>query len=160
MTRAFRNAFLALTLAAFALGAFAQQAAKNPEIGTWKLNVAKSKYSPGPAPKSNTITMEAAGDAVKYTAKGENAEGKPTMQEYTAKYDGKDVPVTGSPVTDMVAIKRIDSHTVERVNKKDGKVMTTTRRVYSKDGKTLTVTTNGTNSKGEKVHNVAHFDRM
>ena len=154
------GAVLGFALAIFAAGATAQQAAKNPEVGTWKLDVAKSKYSPGPAPKSNTITMEAAGDGVKYTAKGEGSDGKPTSQEYTAKYDGKDVAITGSPATDMASFKRVDSHTVMRTNKKDGKVMTTAKRVYSKDGKTMTVTIEGKNAKGEKVHNVLHYDRM
>ena len=66
--------------------------AGDPALGTWKLNVAKSKYSPGPAPKSSTVTYEAVGDAVKRTGEGIAADGKKTGFSYTAKFDGKDYP--------------------------------------------------------------------
>ena len=148
---------LGLALALAPAAALAQ--AKNPEIGTWKLNVEKSKYSPGPAPKGTTLIMEAAGDGVKYTSKSVNAEGKETSAQYTAKYDGKDVPLSGSETADTTSLKRIDANTVERTNKKGGKVVTTARRVYSKDGKSFTVTTDGVNAKGEKLHNVQVFER-
>ena len=154
-----RSALLGLALAIVAIGASAQQA-KNPEVGTWKLNLAKSKYNPGPAPQSLTIVMEAAGDGVKYTSKGVNAEGKATGVEYTAKYDGKDVPLTGSQVANTTSLKKIDAHTVHRVDKKDGKVVTTIHRVYSKDGKSFTATTKGTNAKGEATNNTLVYDRV
>ena len=160
MKSVWRSAFLGLALAAFAVGASAQQA-KNPEIGTWKLNVEKSKWTPGPAPKSNTIVMEAVGtDGVKYTSKGVNAEGKPTGQEYSGKYDGKDVPLTGSPTANTTSMKMVDAWTVERVTKKDGKVMTTIRREYSKDGKSFVAKNSGTNAKGEKFNDVLVWERM
>src|SRR5215470_17760684 len=72
----------------------------DPFIGTWKLNLAKSKYSPGPSPKSQTVTHEAVGQGVKFTAKGTDAEGKPIDFQFTANYDGKDYPVTGNPIFD------------------------------------------------------------
>ena len=155
-----RSALLGLALAVFAVGASAQQA-KNSELGTWKLNLEKSKYSPGPPPKSPTmLTMEAAGDGVKYSSKGVDAEGKPTGAEYTAKYDGKDVPLKGAPVADTTSLRRIDANTVERVNKKGGKVVTTIRREYSKDGKHFTAKVTGTNAKGEAINNTLVYDRM
>ena len=154
-----RSAFLGLGLALVVAGASAQ-ANKNPEIGTWTLNVAKSKWSPGPGPKSNTVTMEAAGNGVKYTSKGEDSGGKPTGQEYTGNYDGKDVPLKGSQLADSTSMRRIDSHTVERVTKKDGKLVTTIRREYAKDGKSFTAKVTGTNSKGEAVNNTLFYDRM
>ncbi|MDQ6705604.1 MAG: hypothetical protein M3Z85_06535, partial [Acidobacteriota bacterium] len=70
--------------------------AADPAVGSWKLNVAKSKYSPGPAPKSATITYEETADGIKRTAESIDAEGKKTSFEYTAKFDGKDYPVSGS----------------------------------------------------------------
>jgi hypothetical protein len=70
--------------------------ASNPRLGTWKLNVEKSKYHPGPAPQSVTMKIEAAGEGEKATTEGVNAAGVPTKTEYTAQYDGKDTPMTGS----------------------------------------------------------------
>lgn len=128
-------------------------------LGTWELNLAKSKYSPGPAPKSQTRTYEAVGEAVKYSAKGVDAEGKPTLVEYTASYDGKDYPITGTPDADSISLKRIDDHTSEATQRKAGKVVLTVKRVVSKDGKVLTTTATGTNAKGQALHNVVVFDR-
>src|SRR5690242_8488397 len=128
--------------------------ATDPASGTWELNLAKSKFSPGPPPKSQTRTFEVAGADVKYTLKGIDAEGKPTLVQYTAKYDGKDYPVTGSPDFDAISLKRVDAVTTEATTKKGGKVVGTTKRVVSKDGKTLTLTTIGTNAKGQAVNNV------
>jgi hypothetical protein len=145
----------AIALTVMALPAHAADAL----LGTWELNLAKSKYSPGPAPKSQTRTYEAVGEAVKYTAKGVDAEGKPTLVEYTASYDGKDYPITGSPDADTISLKRIDDHTSEATQKKAGKVVLTVKRVISTDGKVLTTTASGTNSKGQAFKNVVVFDR-
>src|SRR5262245_36012520 len=120
-------AVLAVCLVALSpLSGFAQT---DPFIGTWKLNLAKSKYSPVPPPKSQTITYEAVGQGVKYTAKGTDAEGKPINLQITFNYDGKDYPITGSPDFDTVALKRIDANTVEITRKKAGKVVSTGTRV-------------------------------
>src|SRR5262245_56367524 len=81
--------------------------ASNPRFGTWKLNVAKSKYDPGPATQSVTMKVEAAGEGEKATTEGVNATGAPTKTEYTAQYDGKDYAMTGSQNADMVSLKRI-----------------------------------------------------
>ena len=132
----------------------------SPEVGTWKLNVAKSKYSPGPAPKSQSVTFAAAGQGVKVTTEGVAADGSKTAQSYTANYDGKDVPLTGSATTDMVSLKRVNATTVERTDKKAGKVVQTLTRVVSADGKTLTITTKGTNAEGKPVNNVAVYDKQ
>ncbi|TMA29559.1 MAG: hypothetical protein E6J78_02090 [Deltaproteobacteria bacterium] len=59
-----------------------------------------------------------------------------------------------------MSLKRIDARTSERVDKKDGKVVQKFRRVMAKDGKSLTVTTDGKNAKGQKVHNVAVYDKQ
>jgi hypothetical protein len=96
--------------------------ASDARIGTWKLNVEKSKYSPGPAPQSQTLKVEAAGEGEKATTEGVNAAGTPTMTQYTANYDGKDYPLTGSQNADTVSLKRIDARTTERTDKKGDKV--------------------------------------
>jgi hypothetical protein len=120
--------------------------ASNPRIGTWKLNVEKSKYSPGPAPQSGTMKIEASGEGEKATTEGVNAAGTATMTQYTAQYDGKDYPITGSQNADTVSLKRIDARTMERTDKKGEKVVATSTRVVSEDGKTMTVTVKGTNA--------------
>jgi len=133
--------------------------APDPGSGTWELNLAKSKFSPGPPPKNLTRTFEVTGAGVKYSLKGTDAEGKPILVEYTAKYDGKDYPVTGSPDFDTIALKRIDAGTTEATMKKAGKVVQTGKRVVSKDGKELTLTTTGKNAEGQAVNNVSVFEK-
>jgi hypothetical protein len=136
-------------------------AAEDPLIGTWKLNLAKSKYSPGPLPQGETLKFEAYGDnGIKVTAQITDAQGKATVIEYSGSFDGKDVPVTGAEDADTASMKRINAYTTERAYKKAGKVTTTARRVVSKDGKTLTVTSKGTNAKGQAVNNVSVLDKQ
>jgi hypothetical protein len=134
--------------------------ASDARIGTWKLNVEKSKYSPGPAPKSETLKIEAAGEGEKATTEGVNAAGTATKTEYTAKYDGKDYPLTGSQNVDTVSLKRIDARTIERTNKKGEKVVTTVTQVLSPDGKTMTSTVKGTNAQGQVVDNVVVWEKQ
>ena len=133
--------------------------ATDPAAGTWELNLAKSKFSPGPPPKSLTRTYEVIGAGVKYTAKGIDANGKPTLVQFTAKYDSKDYPVTGSPDFDTISLKRLDASKSEATLKKAGKVVQTTTRVVSKDGETLTLTVKGMNAEGQTVNDVLVFDK-
>ena len=131
----------------------------DPLVGTWVLNVAKSKYSPGPPPKSQTSVYEAAANGVKVSTDTVPAEGAPTKTTYTASYDGKEVAVTGNPDWDAVALKRTDSHHVEFTRKRNGKVVQTGTIAISKDGATRTVTTDGVNAKGVKIHTVGVYER-
>src|SRR5436309_16053752 len=122
----------------------------DPFMGTWKLNESKSKLSAG-APKNNTVIYEAAGDSIKITVDGTDADGKPTHSEWTGKFDGKDYPVTGDPTADMRSYKQINDHTLSLTNKKDGKETLTGRVVISKDGKSRTVKISGKDASGKKV---------
>src|SRR5262249_6707189 len=145
----------------FALFGFAATlVAADPSAGAWELNPAKSKYSPGPAPPSATTTYEENARGLKHTGANHLPDGTKTRFEYTAKYDGKDHPVTGTDRYDAVALKRINDRTVDSTLKKSGKVITTSRRVVSKDGKTMTLTISGTNAKGENMKNVAVFEKQ
>ena len=129
-------------------------------MGTWKLNVEKSKFSPGPAPKSLTVKFESVGKGVKVTTDGVGADGKPNATEYTANYDGKDNPLKGSPVADTISLRRTNALTTVRTDKKAGKVVQTLRREIAKDGKSFTVTVKGTNAKGEPVNNHLVFEKQ
>ena len=134
-------------------------AQSDPAVGSWALNLGKSKYTPGPAPKSQTVTITAVPNGIKVSAKGVDGDGKPTSTEYTASYDGKDVPVLFNLVYDVTALKRIDANTSELVRKKAGKTVQTARRLISTDGKTMTVTTTGVDERGRQVNNVAVYDK-
>jgi len=119
-------------------------------MGTWKLNEAKSKIGPG-APKNTTVVYEAAGDDVKVTVDGTNADGTPAHNEWTGKFDGKDYPLTGDPNSDTRTYKQVNDHTLALTQKKGSKVTVSGRIVVSADGKSRTVTTSGTDSTGKKV---------
>ena len=106
-------------------------------VGTWKLNVAKSKLGPGPAPRSVTSTIEALGESTRMTGVRIGADGIRTEASYTAKVDGKDYPIKGSANADTVSLKRIDARTIERTDKRAGKVIETSTSVFSEDGKAL-----------------------
>jgi hypothetical protein len=95
--------------------------AANSNLGTWKLNEAKSKLAPG-MPKNLTVVYTASGDSIKGTIDGVDGQGKPTHNEWTGKFDGKDYPVTGDPNSDARAIKQVDDRTVDITVKKGGKV--------------------------------------
>jgi hypothetical protein len=144
---------IALTMA---LGgtAFAQA------VGTWTLNLAKSKYHQGKAPKSTTLVYEAAGEGIKVTVDQVPADGPPIHYIFTANYDGKDVPVVGNPNADTQARTRVNATTTKLVNKKDGKILSTATLVVSADGKTLTITTTGKDAKGQNIDSVAVYDKQ
>ena len=136
-------------------------------LGTWKLNLAKSKFDPGPPLRSMRVTREQVGDAVKYTIEQEDANGIHRTIVEAPKYDGKDYPRTiqdtprvGPPVPDTIALKRIDADTVEETLKKSDKVVQTARQVVSKDGKMITTTLTGTTVGGQPVHVVLVYDKQ
>jgi hypothetical protein len=118
-------------------------------LGTWKLNIGKSKFNPTAPVKSLTMTREAAEGGVKLTTTGEQADGTKINSSYTAKYDGNTYPVTGAP-WDTISIKQVDPNTLTTVTKKTGgKYKATGRTVISKDGMTMTTTSKGTNAEGK-----------
>jgi hypothetical protein len=158
-----RNKRLLVCVLAMGVGVlmlFAVTAAADQLSGTWKMNPEKSKYSPGPAPKSLTVVVESDDSNYKIDATGTEADGKPTHAQYSAKFDGKDYPVTGLVNADSVSVKRIDASTVETTQKKDGKAVMTISTEVSKDGKTRTNTYLGKNAEGKDVHNVVVFDKQ
>jgi hypothetical protein len=129
-------------------------------LGTWNLDLAKSKYSPGPAPKSLTLKFEAAPGGIKFTGDGVGADGKPNHSMFLSKFDGKDVPYEGNPDADMASPMRIDDNSYSNTWKKGGKATITAKVVVSSDGKTMTITQTGTNAKGEPVNNVIVYNKQ
>jgi hypothetical protein len=128
-------------------------------MGTWKLNEAKTKFPPNAA-KNTTVVYEAAGDNVKVTVDGIDQDGKPTHNEWTGKFDGKDYPLVGDPAADTRSYKRINGRTTSLTNKKDGKVTATGRIVVSTDGKSRTVTVKGTDAAGKAFQYSAVYDKQ
>jgi hypothetical protein len=133
--------------------------AQDAQMGTWKLNDAKSKFAPG-VTKNNRVVVEATGDNVTVTVDGTDKDGKATHNDWTGKFDGKDYPVTGDPNSDVRSLTKIDDHTLGLNVKKGGKTTMTGRIVVSADGKSRTVTTSGTDAKGKKVSSTAVYDRQ
>ena len=130
----------------------------DPNIGTWKLNEAKSKFA-GKA-RNQTVVYEAAGDQTKVTVDGVDESGGAAHSEWTGKFDGKDYPVTGDANSDVRSYRKVNARTLALTGKKGGKTTLTGRIVISRDGKTRTVTTTATNAQGKKVTNVAFYDKQ
>jgi hypothetical protein len=153
--------FVAVALLAVA-GSFTVQAQSNPLVGTWKLNVEKSKYEPEPVPKSLTRTVEAQGAGVKYTFAGVAADGKPIAYGFSVQFDGKDNPVSGSMPSgaDTISAKQTDSNHYVATLKKAGKVVGTSKVTVSKDGTMTTVDASGTTASGTKIHEVQVYDKQ
>lgn len=148
-------------LALFSALLVTASAQSDPQVGVWKLNVEKSKYSPGPAPKSATTRIEAAGAGTKVVVDQVMPDGAVRHWEYTSNNDGKDSPVTGNnPDADVIARTRTNANTVTQTSKKGGKVTTSQTSTVSSDGKTRTVTTKGTSASGQQVNNVAVYEKQ
>lgn len=150
----------------FAL-AFAQAAVPaaapptSPALGTWKLNVAKSTFTPGPGWRSQTRTYSTApGGGVLISWTGVGAHGEAMHVRFISRLDGKDYPMKGSANYDTLNAVAVDPFTVKSEEKRDGKVVGVAMRKISADGKVMTITDDGTNRKGEKFSQVLVFDRQ
>ncbi len=132
----------------------------SPQVGTWKLNEAKSTLAPGMA-KNDMVVYEAMGADMRITVDGIGVDGKPTHNVWLGKFDGKDYPVTGDDaIGDARSYKTTDANTLDMIIKNDGKVTATGQIVLSADGKTRTVTLSRTDAQGKKVSNTAVYDRQ
>jgi hypothetical protein len=149
---------IALTISLVFVSSVALGFQDNPNMGTWKLNEAKSKFA-GKA-RNHTVVYEAVGDQIKVTVDGVDENGAAVHNEWTGKFDEKDYPVTGDSNADVRSYRRMNASTLVLTNKKGGKATLTGRIVISKDGKTRTVTTTATDAKGKRVKNVAVYDKQ
>lgn len=160
---------LKVTLLMVLLGGYGSLfAADDPFVGTWLINLSKSKFNPGPPPKVLINKYEAFGpDGLKITTVSLTNTGL-TVRQYSEKYDGKEYSsgeTYGAPVPDMVSVKHIDPYTVEGQYTRAGKVRSKFRRVVSKDGKTMTTSAEGItsgemNKGGQQYHDVRVYDKQ
>ena len=155
-----KQPFLIVVCIAVCAVGLAQTSAVGNMLGSWKLDPARSTYSPGLPPKSLVNTIQAVGGGLKVVSDGIDAEGKPTHFEWTAKFDGKDYPVKGDPTRDAISIKKLDDYTLELTNKKASKVVNIVHAVYSKDGKSRTETRTGADAQGRHIENVTYWVRQ
>ena len=153
-----RFAVTAVFLCVF-MGSTTLQAADNL-AGVWKLNLAKSNYSPGPPPRSILAKFEEVPGGIKETHDRVDADGTKIRFEWVAKYDGKDYPVKGDPSRDSGSIRRIDAYTVEITNRKGGKVMTVARITIARDGKSRNSDVTGVDGQGRQVHNTLLWEKQ
>jgi hypothetical protein len=158
--RKFVVPFAALLLLAGIAVTSSVRAADDPSNGTWKLNLAKSKFSPGPAPKTSTVTIKIENGTETYTSEGTNADGQPNNMSFTATVNGKDAPVTGNPFGDTIAIQHPAPNKFTATIKKDGKVTMTVHVVVAADGKSRTSTYSGKNADGKEVRDVMVYDKQ
>jgi hypothetical protein len=136
-------------------------AQSNPLIGTWKVNLAKSKYSPGPPPRSSTAIWEAVGQGLRITGERIDAQGNPTKLDFgVISFDGKSYPATGDPAYDATSYKQVNVSTFEFTRTKAGRVVQTETTVLSADGKSRTNTQTGVDEKGQQINNVYVFEKQ
>jgi len=127
----------------------------NPFLGTWKLNLAKSTFSPGPAPRSRTLTYQAEGQGIRVTFEYIDAEGNVTKGNDLVFDDGKSRPVAGNPAFDAHSFKQVNDSTGWLIRTKAGKVVQTIIAVISADGKITTYTTAGVTADGRQINDVS-----
>lgn len=153
-----KTKMILLGLAVF-FGSALVGAAQDPNMGTWKLNEAKSHFAKG-ATKNHTVMYEMAGDDIKVTVDGTDDSGNAVHSEWTGKFDGKYYAVSGDPASDMRMYRRVNKRTLTIRGKKDGKATLSGTITVSRNGKTRTVTTSGRNAQGRWVTNTAVYDKQ
>ena len=155
-----KRSFVFATLVVLVFVAVGSASAQSdPRIGTWKINLVKSKSSAGPMPASQTRTYEAQGSEIMATTETVDAKGNHTTQHYNATADGKDYPTGPANGGTTISIKLLGPGSYAGTLKKDGKVTSTNRAIISDGGKTFTFTTKGTNAQGQKFTSVVVFDK-
>ena len=121
-------------------------------MGTWNLNEGESTLAPGTG-RTNTVFCEAAGDGVRITADGTDALGKLAHSEWIGRFDGRDYPVIGDPISDSRSYSKINDRALEMTVKKNGKIIATGQIVVSADGKRRILTLSGISAKGKSFVN-------
>jgi hypothetical protein len=153
-------ALLSLVACAFPQASFAQSNAFKSLVGTWKLNLAKSTYSPGPLPRSGTLTFQEDGQGLRSTVVTLDAQGTSAKRVNVIFDDGRSRPSTGAPAFDASSIKTINDFTIWDLRTKAGKVVQTLVITISPDGKTHTIATTGVDATGQQINNISVYDKQ
>jgi len=152
------NMALARGMVAFCIAA-SLFAADNPFNGTWKLNVAKSKFAPGPGPQSITMTVKVEDDTHNVKSEVKTPDDKTFEIGFVVKLDGTSAPITGSPMADMISARKINDRTVASKVTRAGSIVGQSRVTVSPDGKVLTITGSGVNPKGVKTKSTEVYEK-
>ena len=160
MNKLFRTLLVGTILAVGTDAVALAAGAPDPVVGSWTLNLEKSTYSPGPAPKSQTRTYAESADGIALTITGVAADGTSMSGQSTFKYDGKNYSITGSPDFDALTLQRVNGSTVKSTLKRAGKVIGSTVRTISGHGKILTLASKGRDTKGARFLITAVFDKQ
>ena len=134
--------------------------ADDPWMGTWKLNESKSKLARGMGKNHTVVYQDGGFRKIKVVVDGVDKSGKATHNEWTGKFDGKDYAVTGDANSDMRSYRKVNDHTLEMAQKKEGKVTGMGQIVIAADGKSRTVNMSGTDAKGKKFTSMAFYDKQ
>jgi hypothetical protein len=153
---------LVLSLCLIAVFASAASAQIESRVGKWELNLAKSRFSPGPPPQRQTLVFGAAGPQWTALLQGIDASGKPInpdVNNLSISFDERD-HVTPTADYETTAWKCVNATTYQVIRKKAGRVVLTSTNVLSKDGQTMTITTKGHDGAGQTINNVRVYDRQ
>lgn len=156
-----KKGMIAVSLALCLAGALAglAHAADFTSSGSWKLNEAKSKFTPG-SPKSTMVVYESSGDSVKVTIDGTGTDGNPSHTEWTGKFDGKDYPVTGDSHQTTRSYTKVNANTLKFKVKSGDKVVLSGTIVIAPDGMSRTVSASGMSADGKKFRYTAVYDKQ
>jgi hypothetical protein len=159
-----RLAYPSILIACIVFGGALSAAGQSPDtihdqlIGTWQLNVAQSKYVPGPAPTSETRTYARGPKGMEGRIVRRFQDGRSERIEYIAEFD-REYPVAGTEQYDHILLKRVDARTAEAVLSHGGNIFGTARRVISTDGKTMTITFQR-HGVGATIMNVSLYEKV
>jgi hypothetical protein len=134
--------------------------ADSPFTGTWKLNLEKSKFTPGPGPQSLTMVIKADENSQDVKSERKAADGTATETSFAVKLDGTPAPITGSRMADTISVRKTNDHTIASKSMMGGKTVVQNRVTVSADGKILTVTGSGVNAQGVKTKTTAVYDKQ
>ena len=151
-----KRIFLAM---AFCMASAIACLASDPNLGTWKLNEAKSKIPAG-VTKNMTVAYSAESGQYKCVIDGVSGDGNPVHSEWTGKFDGKDYPVTGDSTVDARSVQKVNDRHYKVTNKKDGKATLTGTIELSADGKSRTLVVHPNDKSGKKMTAEFFYDKQ
>jgi hypothetical protein len=155
-----RRSIVVISAVLFVLSLATAVLAADPFVGTWKLNVVKSTFPPGQAPKSAILTITIQGNVLKIADDLVVADGSSTHEERSLNLDGIEQPITGNPGIDSIIFKRVDANTLVSIGKREGKEAGSTSYGVTKDGKALTVNMKRKNPQGQDSLNTLVYEKQ